>query len=366
MARKRTLIIILVLLGLTAVAVGAHVALEAWRDHRFLTIPPEQIGHDVLFRVNKGQPLSTIARNLKKENVITDTRRFLALAMRRGKSQSARAGQFRLNTGWLPDVVLTELTSTPGILKRIGFREGLNWWQAAGIAERADMGTVQEFDAAVHDKDLLARFGIPADSAEGYLFPETYLLSPPDRDRARVMVATMLDQFFTEAARAWPAGLPPRNEIHKAVILASLVEKETGKASERRRIAGVFANRLKRGMLLQTDPTIIYGLGPDFDGNLRRSHLTDRKNPYNTYVHPGLPPGPICSPGLDALLAVIDPEPHSYLYFVAKGDGTHYFSTTLAEHNRAVHKYQIRRNRRTYRSYDKDNTAANNATGNAK
>lgn len=360
MARKRTLIIILILLGLAAVAAGTHVGLEAWREHRFLTVPPEQAGHDVLFRVSKGQPLSTIARNLKKQNIITDTRRFLALAVRQGKSQSARAGQFRLNTGWLPNAVLTELTSTPGIMKRIGFREGLNWWQTARIAARADMGTVQEFDAAVHDRDLLQRYGIPADSVEGYLFPETYLISPPARDRAKVMVATMLDQFFAEAAEAWPAGLPPRTKIHKAVILASLVEKETGKASERRRIAGVFANRLKRGMLLQTDPTIIYGLGPEFDGNLRRSHLKDKTNPYNTYMHPGLPPGPICSPGLDSLRAVLDPEPHNYLYFVAKGDGTHHFSATLAEHNRAVHKYQIRRNRSTYRSYEKKDASPKN------
>ncbi len=360
MARKRTLIIVFVLIGLAAAALATHFALDAWQEHLFLTAAPQQEGQDILFRVNKGQPLSVIARNLKKQGAITNSKRFLALAKRKGKGQSVRAGQFKLNTGWLPDVVLSELTSTPGILKRISFREGLNWWQDAHIAEHDGMGTAEEFKAAVHDRELLAEYGIPADSAEGYLFPETYLLSPPDKNRARVMVRTMLDQFFREAAKIWPAGLPSHAEIHKAVIMASLVEKETGKASERGRIAGVFANRLKRRMLLQTDPTIIYGLGPDFDGNLRRKHLTDKANPYNTYVHPGPPPGPICSPGLDALRAVVNPEQHKYLFFVAKGDGTHHFSATLAEHNRAVIKYQLRRNRKTYRSYDKKSTQDKN------
>ncbi len=128
------------------------------------------------------------------------------------------------------------------------------------------------------------------------------------------------------------------------------MEKETGDRSERQRISGVFHNRLKKRMLIQADPTIIYGLGPSFDGNIRKSHLRDRENPYNTYVRRGLPPGPICSPGLDALMAAVNPEPHNYLYFVAKGDGSHYFSSTLSEHNRAVAKYQLRRNKKTYRS----------------
>ncbi|MFW6178490.1 MAG: endolytic transglycosylase MltG, partial [Desulfohalobiaceae bacterium] len=134
-------------------------------------------------------------------------------------------------------------------------------------------------------------------------------------------------------------GLPDAEQVHRIVTLASLVEKETGTPKERRRIAGVFQNRLDQGMLLQCDPTVIYGLGPDSDTRLRKKQLQDKDNPYNTYQHPGLPPGPICSPGLESLKAAIDPEEHSYLYFVSKGDGSHKFSRSLREHNQAVRKY---------------------------
>jgi UPF0755 protein len=131
--------------------------------------------------------------------------------------------------------------------------------------------------------------------------------------------------------------------IRDKVTLASLVEKETGVAEERHRIAGVFVNRLKRGMRLQCDPTVIYGIGPEFDGNLKRKHLNNPANKYNTYRHGGLPPGPICSPGLDSIKAALNPEEHDFLYFVSRGDGTHKFSKTLAEHNRAVRRFQLRR-----------------------
>jgi UPF0755 protein len=164
------------------------------------------------------------------------------------------------------------------------------------------------------------------------------------------MAEVMLKEFFRNARKVWPGGLPDFEEMQRTVILASLIEKETGDTSERARISGVFHNRLRRGMLIQCDPTIIYGLGPDFDGNLRKSDLTNRENPYNTYVHRGLPPGPICSPGLDSLLAAVHPEQHAYLYFVARGDGSHHFSRTLEEHNQAVRKFQLDRNRKTYRS----------------
>lgn len=350
MARKRTLVIILLFLSLSAIIVGSRYAYKAWQDHHFLTVPPETPGTSLEFRVKKGQLLSTIARNLQTQHIITDSRRFQRLAVRKGKGSAVRAGRFLLNTGWTPEKVLDVLTTTPGILKRVSIREGLPWWQVARKISHADMGSVEDFEKVAHDTALLRKYGIKADSAEGYLFPETYLLSPPNTGRAQYMVETMLRQFFINAAKAWPDGLPEWKELHETVILASLVEKETGAASERARIAGVFANRLRKRMLLQTDPSIIYGLGPSFDGNLRRKHLKDASNPYNTYTKAGLPPGPICSPGLDAILATLHPEEHDYIFFVAKGDGTHQFSRTLKEHNAAVVKYQIKRNRKTYRS----------------
>lgn len=351
MAGKRTLLIILGTLTLLAgLGVGGYHWHKVWQEEQFLTVPPQSPGTDVIFRVEPGQIFTTIARNLKERDVITDPRRFLKLAKQSGKESSIRAGEFLLSTGWVPEKVLLELTTSAGIMKKVSIREGLTWWQTAVRIETAGIGSYDNFAKAVTDPALLARYGINAPDAEGYLFPETYLLTPPRGDQSRYIAETMLKEFFRNAAGIWPEGLPEFKKMHRTVILASLIEKETGDASERKRISGVFHNRLKKRMLIQCDPTIIYGLGPDFDGNIRKKHIIDGSNPYNTYVIRGLPPGPICSPGLESLLAARHPEEHAYLYFVAKGDGSHHFSKTLAEHNEAVATYQLRRNRKTYRS----------------
>ncbi|QJB55075.1 endolytic transglycosylase MltG [Pseudodesulfovibrio sp. zrk46] len=351
MAGKRTIIIsLVVLVALAGLGVGGYHWHKAWQEEQFLTVPPEKPGRDLVFRVEPGQIFTTIAKNLKTAGLITDSRRFLKLAQASGKTSSIRAGEFMLNTGWIPGKVLHELTTSAGIMKKVAVREGLTWWQTADKIQEAGLGTREVFAKAVADPELLAKYGIQAKDAEGYLFPETYMLTPPRGDQSEYMVETMIKEFFKNAAKVWPDGLPEWKELNKYVVLASLVEKETGDTSERKRIAGVFHNRLKRRMLIQADPTIIYGLGPAFDGNIRKKHLLDKSNPYNTYTHAGLPPGPICSPGLDALMAAVFPEDHKFLYFVAKGDGSHYFSKTLSEHNNAVHKYQLRRNKKTYRS----------------
>lgn len=351
MVGKRTIVITLIALVVIAgLGVGGYHWRKAWLKEQFLTVPPESPGRDIVFRIEPGQIFTTIAANLKQSGLITDSRRFLELARSQNKTASLRAGQFMLSTGWTPDRILHELTTSAGIMKKVAVREGLTWWQTAARIEDAGLGTKKGFKEAVTDPALLDKYGIKADDAEGYLFPETYMLTPPRGDQSRHMAELMLLEFFKNAEKVWPNGLPQWKKLNRAVIIASLVEKESGNVDERERIAGVFHNRLKRGMLIQCDPTIIYGLGPAFDGNLRRSHLRDKSNPYNTYVHRGLPPGPICSPGLDALMAAVNPEKHKYLYFVAKGDGSHYFSTTLREHNNAVIKYQLRRNRKTYRS----------------
>lgn len=351
MARKRTIIISLVLLVITAgLGVGGYYGYKAWQEQQFLTVPPETPGKELVFRVEPGQPFTKISSNLKKVGLITDTRRFLKLAQLTGKTASIRAGQFLLNTGWTPGEVLEELTTSAGIMKKASIREGLTWWQTADKIQASGLGTRQNFEKAIKDQALLGKYGIQAKDAEGFLFPETYLLTPPTGDQSAYMAEIMIKEFFKNAKKVWPNGLPDWKELNKTVILASLVEKETGDTSERKRISGVFHNRLKKRMLIQADPTIIYGLGPAFDGNIRKSHLRDKNNPYNTYVIRGLPPGPICSPGLDALMAAVYPEEHKYLYFVAKGDGSHYFSKSLSEHNDAVRKYQLRRNKKTYRS----------------
>jgi UPF0755 protein len=351
MAGKRTLLLTLIgTLLLTALSIGGYTGYRAWLDHRFMTVPPETPGREVIFRVESGEPFSLIARHLKDQGLITDGHRFLTLARNAHKTGAIRAGEFLLNTGWTPDALLLELTTSAGIMRRVSVREGLTWWQTAEVVEAAGVGSHDAFAAAVSDPELLAAYGIEAPDAEGFLFPETYLLTPPRGDQSRAMAETMIQEFFKNAAKVWPQGLPPWKELQRTVILASLVEKETGNPDERDRIAGVFHNRLAKRMLIQADPTIIYGLGPEFGGDITKDHLRDKDNAYNTYVHRGLPPGPICSPGLASLMAAAHPESHRYLYFVAKGDGSHHFSQTLNEHNNAVIKYQIRRNRSTYRS----------------
>lgn len=328
---------------LLAILIAA--AFIGWEACRFLRIPPESPGREVIVDIAPGQSLAGISRLLENQGVVSSGRNFRWYAWAEGAAGAVRAGEFALHTGWTPDRVLHALTSGPELLHRLQIPEGLTWWQVGQIVAETGLADFESFARAVADKDLLRQYAIPADHAEGYLFPETYHLPRPRDKDARPVVEMLLQNFWnTVDARLWPDGRPEPEEIHKTVILASLVERETALPEERGRIAGVFANRLRRGMLLQCDPTIIYGLGPTFtDDRLRRKHLDDPDNSYNTYIHPGLPPGPIASPGLASLLAVHNPEKHNLLYFVSRKDGSHAFSRTLREHNQAVRRYQLGR-----------------------
>lgn len=315
-----------------------------WKAYQFLHVPPESPGREVIVDIEPGQSLAGISRMLEQQNVISNSQYFRWYAQAVGLAASVRAGEFALHSGWTPGQVLEALTSGREYLHRLQIPEGLTWWQVGRIVEESGLADFDSFARAVADKKLLKQYSIPADHAEGYLFPETYYLPRPRNKDAKPVVEMLLNAFWKAAdAKLWPNGRPDEDDIHRTVILASLVERETGLAEERERIAGVFANRLRLGMLLQCDPTIIYGLGPDFSERLRRVHLDDRTNPYNTYIHPGLPPGPIASPGLASLLAVLSPEEHNLLYFVSRKDGSHAFSRTLEEHNRAVRRYQLGR-----------------------
>lgn len=340
-----------VLMSVGVMALGSYFM---WKNHDFLNIPPEDPGREISFVIKPGATFMAVARDLQAEHLIKDAEMFLGMAEVKKLTNKVRAGEFILNTGWLPDQILTEITSKPGVMRKFTVREGLTWWQIGALVEKAGLGTAEDFSAAIHDKGLLAKYGIPADNAEGYLFPETYMLTKAHGMDAAGMAELMIQEFFKQARGVFGPDLPPAEKLHQYLILASIVEKETGDPSERFRIAGVYANRLKRPMRLQADPTTIYGLGQDFDGNLRTKHLLDPKNPYNTYQIDGLPPGPICSPGAEALKAAAFPEPHRFLYFVAKGDGTSHFSRTLKEHNEAVAKFQRwGRNRKNYTSTKK-------------
>ncbi|MGJ3524168.1 endolytic transglycosylase MltG [Nitratidesulfovibrio sp. D1] len=330
----------LTLLGLLACGYAGY---DAWR---FLSTPPAApgpAGTDVYVDVEPGATFDRVTKQLVDKDAVTSDWRFKLLAHYHGWETSLKAGRFLVHSNWTPFRVLDQLVNGQPVLSRITLREGLTWWETARLLEAEGFVTVEDFRAVITDPAFLRHWGIPFDTAEGFLFPDTYLLkkSPvPDRESARAVAGRMVDTFWRRAAQVWPDGRPVRDELRRLIILASIVEKETGQPSERGRVAGVYANRLRTGMLLQADPTTIYGLGETFDGNLRRPHLQDAANPYNTYRRPGLPPGPICSPGLDSLRAATAPEKHGYFYFVSRNDGSHQFSATLDEHNRAVNRFQ--------------------------
>ncbi|MHC1752397.1 endolytic transglycosylase MltG [Humidesulfovibrio sp.] len=316
----------------------------------YVLSPAQSPGREAIVLIRPGMALPAIARELESQGLIRNAQAFVLLAKLQHALPSAKAGEFQLSSGWTPQEILRVITTTSGLQHKVVVREGLPWWGAAKLFAAQGLADQDDFAKAMQNATLLQKYSIPGPSAEGFLFPETYQLPRAQADNAHTVVEAMLKEFERQAKKLWPQGPPPAEELLRVVTLASLVERETGDASERPRIAGVFANRLKLGMRLQCDPTTIYGLGPDFGGDLKRVHLEDAQNRYNTYAHAGLPPGPICSPGLEALKAALNPEAHEYIFFVARGDGTHEFSVTLDEHNRAVNRYQRRRDPDTYQS----------------
>jgi UPF0755 protein len=333
------------LLLLCAVGGGSWVWHEAGV---FLRTAPEQAGREVFFDVAPGAHFAVVCEQLVEKGLVTDARKFRLLARWKKLDGRLQAGRFAMNTGWLPEKTLDELVNGRPVLFRITIPEGLTWRQTGLALEKAGFVVFEDFSNIIADPDFLRHYGIPFATAEGFLMPDTYLfkkLDLPDIAQARAVMGRMVDNFWHKATEVWPDGAKPTAEfLKKCVILASVVEKETGRDEERARVAGVYRNRLEKGMPLQADPTVIYGLGEKFDGNLRRIHLEDAANSYNTYQHPGLPPGPICSFGIAALRAAVRPEAHNFLYFVAESDGgAHVFSTNLAEHNRAVRRYLERR-----------------------
>lgn len=341
----KTLLRIVGLLIVLALAVCGWL----WHEARiFLDSAPESPGREIYFDVTPGARLGQVSAALAEKGLITDARKFRLLARYKQWENRLQAGRFALNTGWTPEQVLDALVNGKPVLFRITVPEGLTWWQTGRLLEEAGLVRFADFRDVIADPDFLRHYGIPFATAEGFLMPDTYLLKKADapddaqlKAQTRAVAGRMVDNFWRRTAAVWPGKVKPKtDDLKKWVILASVVEKETAIDAERPRVAGVYRNRLARQMLLQADPTVIYGLGPAFDGNLRRKHLDDPANLYNTYQRPGLPPGPICSFGTAALAAAVNPENHEFLYFVAKTDGgEHVFSTTLTEHNRAVRQY---------------------------
>jgi UPF0755 protein len=254
-----------------------------------------------------------------------------------GKSRKIRAGSYEIDRHTTPRSLLNKMVRGDVTLATVRFIEGWTMRQVRAELAKAEglLPTIQ----ALSDADLMTALGASGQSAEGAFFPDTYAYNKGSTDLAVLRRAHQAMNKKLAAAWAQRAADLPLQNPQQALILASIVEKETGSSQDRRLVASVFINRLRLGMLLQTDPTVIYGLGPSFDGNLRKRDLqTD--TPYNTYTRGGLPPTPIAMPGKASLLAAVQPQPSKALYFVARGDGTSEFSDNLAAHNRAVNKYQ--------------------------
>lgn len=250
-----------------------------------------------------------------------------------------QAGSYAFSSGLSPIELLEMMTRGDVSMREVRFIEGWNWRQVrAALAAHPD---VKQEGAGLSDAELMQRIGADVRYAEGWFFPDTYLFAAGDSDlailrRAHHAMRRQLEQAWAVRASGLPYGSP-----EQALIMASIVEKETGRAVDRDKVASVFVNRLRVGMPLQTDPTVIYGLGERFDGNLTRAHLqTD--GPFNTYLRRGLPPTPIAMPGRASIEAALNPASTQYYYFVARGDGSSAFSRTLPEHNSAVNRYQRR------------------------
>ncbi len=290
--------------------------------------------------VVRGTSLENIVNTLAERKVIASAPLFRLYLIFQGVANQVRAGDYDFPAQITPKEVVHQLLRGDFKTYRFTIPEGWALGQIALLLERRGLVEAEPFLALCRDPVFIETLGIGASSLEGFLFPSTYETYHPEGPKP--MINLMLQEFkkhYTPemAAKAKELGL---NQL-KVVTLASIIEKETGKPEERPLIASVFHNRLIRQMPLQSDPTVIYGI-KDFDGNLTRRHL-ETYTPYNTYAIPGLPPGPIASPGKAALLAVLYPAETEYLYFVSRNDGSHVFSKTLGEHQRNVQKYQLGR-----------------------
>jgi len=254
-----------------------------------------------------------------------------------GKDRQIKAGSYELDANTTPRSLLLQLVRGEESLRAVTLVEGWNFTQVRAALLKAEL--LKPATQGLEPDSIMNMLGKPGVAPEGRFFPDTYLYAKGSTDLAVLKRAMRSMDKHLDAAWAQRQSGAVLNSRDDALILASIIEKETGRASDRPMISGVFNNRLRIGMLLQTDPTVIYGLGDAFDGNLRRSHLK-ADTPWNTYTRGGLPPTPIAMPGKAALMAAVQPAKTQALYFVARGDGTSQFSANLDDHNRAVNKYQ--------------------------
>ncbi len=333
--KKLKLIFLSVLLLLTLAAALLSAGAWYWSQR-----PVAMDSARIDYIVEAGSGPAAIARALNKAGIHVDDRGFVALARLTGLDKRLQAGAYEATQGDTPRRLLERMANGDMTQTRLTLVEG---WTYKRIRQALrDNPDVRHTLDGVSDEALLARLGADAKSPEGLFYPDTYVFVPGTSDfdilrRAYHTQQKLLDDLWGERDQRLPLKTP-----YEALILASIVEKETGHSMDRVKVAGVFVNRLRLGMPLQTDPTVIYGMGDAYQGRIRKSDLTT-DTPWNTYTRNGLPPTPIAAPGRAALLAVLHPDDHGYLYFVSRGDGSSEFSTNLAAHNRAVAKYILGR-----------------------
>ena len=291
------------------------------------------------FLIKSGSNIKSIAQDLTNQGYIEDPWLFIFLAKLKGLETKVRAGEYKLNDQLTPSTLLERFAKGVSIQYKITIIEGWNFKQ---LLEK--LQTVPEIEhtlKGMSHSEIMAKLGHQQTHPEGMFFPDTYRFPKGTKDtdfldRSFELMQKHLKREWGSRAKDLPIKTP-----YEALILASIIEKETGVAGERALISGVFMNRLRKNMKLQTDPTVIYGMGDRYDGDIRYRDLRE-DTPYNTYVHKGLTPTPIAMPGLDSIKAALHPADTAAIYFVAKGDGSHQFSKTLKEHNRAVKKYQLK------------------------
>ncbi len=316
---------------------------------RFMDSPSAIPGGGIYYQVQRGSSLSAVTSWLQQNNYLPRAKLLMLYCRVHGCGKKIHRGEYLFTSQETPRSMVDRLERGDVLSYQLTFVEG---WSVAQL-----ITAIRSQDKLSGNDDLSREllmqkleFNEQYPSLEGLFFPDTYRFTKGDSSYDVLAQASRrLQAVLAEEWSQRDQGLPYKTP-YEALIMASLIEKETGVPRERQEIAGVFVRRLQKGMRLQTDPTVIYGLGEGFDGNLRSRHLRDSSNPYNTYRHAGLPPGPIALVGRAAIYAALHPVEGESLYFVARGDGSHYFSATLEEHNKAVEQYQKKQRRSDYRS----------------
>lgn len=346
---KKTLIVLSLSLVALVLALGGGVGYLAYQ---FINSRPNAQAQDVVYEVVPGKGFNFIAKELENQGLVKNAFFFSVFARFKGDRSKVKVGEYLLRTNMTPQEILNVITSGKSIARSFTISEGLSTYEIADLYEKQGFGRASEFLALVRDPQLISTLlGRPQESLEGYLFPETYMLTK--YTDTKTLISNMVKRFLyvyneVQAQTAFPGW-----SQHQIVTLASIIEKETGAPQERPLISSVFHNRLQKKMRLQTDPTVIYGKAEStgrIEINITRNDLLTPTR-YNTYVIYGLPPGPIANPGREALIAAVRPEVSDYLFFVSQNDGTHVFSVDYKGHQRAVQKFQLDRKAREGKSW---------------